>query len=334
MPIYRPKSVNNILAALTVTTLTIAGLALFNDRLWVKSDTVGNIVQVGNASDSSRFLEVSATTTTVGPWLRVRDGLTPTQNMFEVSNSTNAKQYFTVSSTATTVMGHSGLVSFLVGSSTDNGSSLTIRGNNAYLSSESGKALVFAAPGTNIMYFSVGGANRLILDSSGNAVMGGHTAATARFTISQNNATGNLFEINNANNIGVYSSKYFYVNTTSTNVIGALVVNGNVRTSNTNFVMSSTQTSVVLLPGAAAERTVQLPSCTATEVGRTVFIKNTKPAADGFSVTVDVLNGSGDRIDDVLFGTGGVTLNEMDASNAQTSGAVFRCESSGRWYAF
>lgn len=284
MPIYRPKSVNNILAALTVTTLTIAGLALFNDRLWVKSDTVGNIVQVGNASDSSRFLEVSATATTVGPWLRVRDGLTPTQNMFEVSNSTNAKQYFTVSSTATTVMGHSGLVSFLVGSSTDNGSSLTIRGNNAYLSSESGKALVLAAPGTNILYFSVGGANRLIADSSGNVVVGGHTAATARFTVSQNSATTNLFEVNNANTNGVYTTKYFTVSSTSTKVANAFHVEV-LETTNTSITVAATNT-VIILRGSVA-RTVTLPACAAADVGRKLLIDDGAQNANVANITVN-----------------------------------------------
>lgn len=204
--------------------------------------------------------------------------------MFEVSNSTNAKQYFTVSSTATTVMGHSGLVSFLVGSSTDNGSSLTIRGNNAYLSSESGKALVLAAPGTNILYFSVGGANRLIADSSGNVVVGGHTAATARFTVSQNSATTNLFEVNNANTNGVYTTKYFTVSSTSTKVANAFHVEV-LETTNTSITVAATNT-VIILRGSVA-RTVTLPACAAADVGRKLLIDDGAQNANVANITVN-----------------------------------------------
>jgi hypothetical protein len=148
----------------------------------------------------------------------------PNGFVFRVQNDNNSISYLTVSATQTAIQGASNVTSLLIGKSTDNGNSITMMGDNAYISSETNKALVFTAPGaSNVMYFSAGGANRFTINGSGNAVFGGHAVPNALVNISKSSATSNLFEINNANSNGVYTTKYLTVSSTATIINGDLI---------------------------------------------------------------------------------------------------------------
>jgi len=257
MPIYRPKSINNLIAALTAVTLTVTGLALFQDRLWVKSDTNSNIVQVGNAGDSVR--------------------------------------YMTVSATATTLQGISNTTSLMVGKSTDNGNSVIIAGDNAYFGGGTNKALLLLAPGSLAgIYLNVNGLNRFYVGPNGDASLG-YFSPNARLEVSANAYTYNLFEINNRNTSGVYDRKYFTVSTTSTQISNAVHFTGVVVTTNTTYTVSSTDT-VIIMRGTVA-RTVTLPTCAAANIGRKLYIEDGGQTGATANVTInragsDTINGA------------------------------------------
>jgi hypothetical protein len=144
----------------------------------------------------------------------VRD-ITPTTTgaIFKVSNSAGTVSYLFVSSTATTIRGASGKVNFELGVSTDNGSTIYIHGDNATLSSDSNKALVVNGRGN--LYLQSGGANRMLINSSG-LVGVNTTTQSSLFTIQGRvnedpfaiaSTTGeNMFRIKKNGNVGFGTS--------------------------------------------------------------------------------------------------------------------------------
>lgn len=300
-------------AAVAATTLTISSvlalLGTITGHLIPTTDATYNVGSSGArwkdvyASGTGTFntaLKVAATNTdalsvqdgngdnvltvdTSNRLLRVIGSQTPTSNLFEVSNKDNSKKYLTVSSTSTTFTNGSA-VTVNIGQATDNGSGLVMNGANTYISSTPNNALVFMAPGAgNVMYFQVNSVNRLTINASGDAAFG-HAVANARLNISERSATKNLFEINNANTSGVYTTKYFTVSSTSTKVANAFHVEV-LETTNTSLTVAATNT-VIIMRGVVA-RTVTLPACAASDIGRRLFIDDGAQNANTNNITVN-----------------------------------------------
>jgi YVTN family beta-propeller protein len=122
----------------------------------------------------------------------VRD-LTPTTTgaIFQIANAAGTIPYMFVSSTATTIRGASGAVNFELGVSTDNGSTIYIHGDNATLSSDSNKALVVNGRGN--LYLQSGGANRMLINSSG--LVGVNTVVPQTLLMIQGRANEDPFSI-------------------------------------------------------------------------------------------------------------------------------------------
>lgn len=272
--------------------------------------TAALAVQGGDRDD---FL----TADTTNRLLRIIGPQTPTSNLFEVSNKNNSKKYLTVSSTSTTFANGSA-VTVNVGQATDNGSGLVLNGANSYISSTSNNALVLIAPGSsNLMYFQVNSVNRLTINASGDAAFG-HAVANARLNISERNATKNLFEINNANTSGVYTTKYFTVSTTSTRIANATVLSGSVVTTNTTYTVSATDTAVIMRGTVA--RTVTLPACAAGDIGRILYIDDGGQVAGTANITINR--------------AGSDTINGGTSLTISTNGGTSRlyCAAAGTWY--
>jgi hypothetical protein len=229
--------------------------------------------------DRNNFL----TADTTNRLLRIIGPQTPTSNLFEVSNKDNSKKYLTVSSTSTTFANGSA-VTVNIGQTTDNGSGLMLNGANSYISSTSNNALVLIAPGSaNLMYFQVNSVNRFTINASGDAAFG-HAVANARLNISERSATKNLFEINDANTSGVYTTKYLTVSSTSTKISNAFHVEV-LETTNTSLTVAATNT-VIIMRGVVA-RTVTLPACAAGDVGRKLYIDDGAQNANTNNITVN-----------------------------------------------
>lgn len=234
MPYEAPRSIVTTLlralAGLVVTgtlavvgAITLTGNQTNNGTLTVSGTSTDQTAKVVTATNT-RALSVQdgnghelLNANTVSDLVTISSTVNaPSSSLFRVQNNTNSVTYMEVSATNVGIQGVSNMSQITLGKTTDNGNNLLLRGDNAFVSSESNKALLLFAPGgNNALYFNVGNVNRMVINASGQASFG-HISPNARFSISQRGATANIFEVNDGDTSGVYTARYLTVSSTST----------------------------------------------------------------------------------------------------------------------